>query len=54
MKKKHFLKLILPLIFLFLALSCTLGHLKHEVVIEDEVAHLIRNAPSVNCIPMLA
>ncbi len=51
MKKKPFLKLILPLIFVFLALSCTFSHLKHEVTIEDEVAQLIRNVPSAESYP---
>ena len=51
MKKIPFLKLILPLIFVFLALSCTLGHLKHEVTIDGEVTQLIRNAPSAESYP---
>lgn len=46
-----FLKLILPLIFLSLALSCTLSHLKHEVAIDDEVTQLIRNVPSAESYP---
>jgi len=36
MKKIPFLKLILPLILVFLAFSCTFNHLKHEVTIDDE------------------
>ncbi len=51
MKKIPFLKLILPLIFVFLALSCTFSHLKHEVTIDDEVAQLIRNVPSAESYP---
>jgi transglutaminase-like putative cysteine protease len=51
MKKIPFFKLILPLIFVFLALSCTLGHLKHEVTIDGEVTQLIRNAPSAESYP---
>ncbi len=51
MKKIPFFKLILPLIFIFLALSCTLGHLRHEVAIDDEVPQLIRNAPSAESYP---
>jgi len=51
MKKIPFFKLILPLIFVFVALSCTLGHLKHEVTIDDEVALLIRNAPAAESYP---
>jgi len=51
MKKIPFFKLILPLIFFFLALSCTLGHLKHEVTIDGEVTQLIRNAPSAESYP---
>jgi transglutaminase-like putative cysteine protease len=51
MKKIPFLKLILPLIFVFLALSCTLGHLKPELTIDDEVTQLIRNIPPVEFYP---
>jgi len=51
MKKIPFLKLILPLIFVFLAFSCTLSHLKHEVTIDDEIAQLIRNVPSAESFP---
>ncbi len=51
MRKIPFLKLILPLIFVFLVLSYTFSHLKHEVTIDDEVAQLIRNVPSVESYP---
>ena len=51
MKKIPFLNPILSLIFVFLALSCTFGQLKHEVTIDDEVAQLIRNAPSAESYP---
>jgi hypothetical protein len=51
MKKIPFLKLILPLIFVSFALSCTFSHLKHEVTIDDEVAQLIRNVPSAELHP---
>ncbi len=51
MKKAPFLKLILPLIFVFLALSCTFSHLKQEAIIDDEVAQLIRNVPSAESYP---
>src|SRR4030042_102535 len=51
MKKMPFLKLILPLIFVFLAFSCTFNHLKYEVTIDDEVAHLIHNASSAESYP---
>jgi hypothetical protein len=51
MKKAPFLKLILPLIFVFLALSCAFSHLKHEAIIDDEVAQLIRNVPSAESYP---
>ena len=51
MKKISFLKLILPLIFVFLAFSCTLGHLKHDLAIDDEVTQLIRNIPSAELYP---
>ncbi|HYA92201.1 MAG TPA: DUF3857 domain-containing protein [Thermodesulfobacteriota bacterium] len=51
MKKIFSFKLILPLIFIFLALSCTLGHLKHEVTIDDELTQLIFNAPSAESYP---
>jgi hypothetical protein len=51
MKKILFLKLILPLIFVSFALSCTFSHLKHEVTIDDEVAQLIRNVPSAELHP---
>jgi len=50
-KKKHSLKLIILLIFLFLVLSCTFSHLKHEVAIDDEVTQLIRNVPSAESYP---
>jgi len=51
MKKTPLLKLILPLIFVFLAFSCTFNHLKHEVTIDDEIAELIRNVPSPESFP---
>jgi hypothetical protein len=51
MKRIHFFKIILPLIFVFLALSCTLGHLKHEVTIDDELPQLIRNVPTAESYP---
>ncbi len=51
MKKPPFFKLILPLTFVFLALSCTPGHLKHEVTIDDEITQLIRNVPSAESYP---
>lgn len=51
MKKIPFLKLILPLIFVFLAFSCTLSHLKREVTIDNEVTQLIRNVPSPESYP---
>jgi len=51
MKKMSFFKLILPLIFVSLALSCALGHLKHEVTIDDEVTQLIRNIPPSDLYP---
>lgn len=51
MKKIPFLKLILPLTFIILSLSCTLSHLKHEAAINDEVADLIRNVPSAESYP---
>jgi len=51
MKKIAFLRLILPLIFVSFAFSCTLSHLKHEVAIDDEVTRLIRNAPSPESYP---
>ncbi|MDI6763306.1 MAG: DUF3857 domain-containing transglutaminase family protein [Thermodesulfobacteriota bacterium] len=51
MRKMPFLKLILPLISVFLALSCTPSHLKHEVTIEDEVAQLIHNVQSAELYP---
>jgi hypothetical protein len=53
MKKIPFLKLVPPLIFVSFALSCTSGHLKHEVTIDDEVAQLIRNLPSAESYPLL-
>ena len=51
MKKIPSLKLILPLVFLFLTLSCAFSHLKHEVTIDNEVAQLIRNVPSAETYP---
>jgi hypothetical protein len=51
MKKIPFFKLILPLIFVSFALSCTSSHQKHEVKIDDEVAQLIRNVPSAKSHP---
>ena len=51
MKKIPSLKLILPLVFLFLTLSCAFSHLKHEATIDDEVAQLIRNVPSAESYP---
>ena len=51
MKKLPFLKLILPLILIFLPFSCTFSHLKHEVTIDDEVTQLIRSAPSAESYP---
>jgi transglutaminase-like putative cysteine protease len=51
MKKIPFFKLILPLIFIFLAPSCTLGHLKPELTVDDEVTQLIRNVPGAESYP---
>ncbi len=51
MKKIPSLKLILPLVFLFLTLSCAFSHLKHKATIDDEVARLIRNVPSAESYP---
>ncbi len=51
MRKIPFLKLILPFVFVLLAFSCTIGHLKHGVTIDDEVAQLIRNVPSAESYP---
>jgi len=51
MKKILFFKLILPLIFIFLASSCIPGHLKPEVPIDDEVTLLIRNVPGAESYP---
>jgi hypothetical protein len=51
MKKKHFSELILPLILVFVALSCTIGHLNYKLNIEDEVTQLIRNIPRAELYP---
>ena len=51
MKRNAFLKLILPLIFIFLASSCTVGYLKPELTIDDEVTQLIRNVPGAESYP---
>jgi len=51
MGKIPFLKLILLLILVFLALSCTFGHLKHEVTLDGEITELIRNVPSAESYP---
>ena len=51
MKQRLFFKLILPLVFIFLASSCTLGYLKPELTINDEVTQLIRNVPGAESYP---
>jgi len=51
MKKIPFFKLTLPLIFVFLASSCTVGHLKPELAADDEVTQFIRNAPGAESYP---
>jgi hypothetical protein len=50
-KKIPFLKLILLLIFVFLALLCTFSYLKHGVTIDGEVAQLIYNVPPAQSYP---
>jgi len=51
MKKIPFFRLTLPLIFIFLPLSCTFGHLKPELSIDGEVTQLIRNIPPAKFYP---
>lgn len=50
-KKTPFVLSILFLILLFLTISCTITHLKHSEILDDEVAQLLRSAPSGQSYP---
>jgi hypothetical protein len=54
MERKSIFKLIILLSLLFFAFSCTLGHLRKEEPLDEEVSQLIRSLPPADAYPNAA